>query len=212
MSACLQSPMRRPDRLAPPPMSLPRGPRVHEAASPQRAEVEDFIRAIYRSRHGAEVMQFAPVLVSQHGADGALIAAAGYRCAEAGPLFLERYLELPIEDCLQQAGAAPPARRRIVEVGHLAGARAGAGRSLILALGPYLAEKGFEWVVSTLTQELRHLFLRLGIAPLALGVADPALLGDEAAAWGSYYDHAPVVLAGQLDVALQALARRGGRA
>jgi hypothetical protein len=39
-------------------------------------------------------------------------------------------------------------------------------------------------------------------------VADPAVLGAEAVQWGSYYDHRPLVLAGQLDVALQALARR----
>jgi hypothetical protein len=63
-------------------------------------------------------------------------------------------------------------------------------------------------VVGTLTEELRHLFVRLGIAPLALGVADPALLGAEAVHWGTYYDHRPLVLAGQLDVALQALSRR----
>jgi hypothetical protein len=65
-----------------------------------------------------------------------------------------------------------------------------------------------EWVVSTLTQELQHLFVRLGIAPLALGMADPALLGADAADWGSYYDHRPVVVAGRLDLSLRALARR----
>ncbi len=86
--------------------------------------------------------------------------------------------------------------------------RAGEGRRLILLLGPHLAGQGFEWVVSTLTQELRNLFVRMGVAPLALGVADPAVLGDEAAQWGSYYDHRPLVLAGRLDAALQMLARR----
>jgi hypothetical protein len=174
--------------------------------------VEDFIRGIYRASHGAEVGGFAPVLVSLHEADGSMSAAAGYRSAQDGALFLDRYLQVPIEASLQRAGSLAPARRHIVEVGHLAGRRAGAGRRLILALGPHLAAAGYLWVVSTLTQELRHLFLRLGIAPLALGVADPALLGEEAASWGSYYDHAPVVLAGQLDLALQALARRGARA
>jgi hypothetical protein len=75
-------------------------------------------------------------------------------------------------------------------------------------LGPHLAAQGFQWVVSTLTEELRHLFVRLGVAPLALGVADPAALGDGAAGWGRYYNHRPVVLAGQLELALQRLARR----
>jgi hypothetical protein len=101
-----------------------------------------------------------------------------------------------------------PQRSAIVEVGHLAASKAGEGRRLILLLGPHLAAEGFQWVVSTLTEELRNLFVRLGIVPLALGVADPAVLGAQAADWGSYYDHRPLVLAGRIDLALQGLARR----
>ena len=54
--------------------------------------------------------------------------------------------------------------------------------------------------------------LRMGVTPLALGVADPAVLGAQAGRWGSYYEHRPLVLAGRLDVALQVLARRGVKA
>lgn len=169
---------------------------------PQRAEVEDFIRGVYAERFGARVQQFAPQLVALQDETG-LLAAAGFRPASQGPLFLERYLDAPVEQLLPQ-----PDRQGVVEVGHLAASRAGEGRRLILMLGPVLAAQGFRWVVSTLTEELRHLFLRLGVAPLALGVADPSRLGGEAEAWGTYYDHQPVVLAGSLDAALQALARR----
>jgi hypothetical protein len=31
-----------------------------------------------------------------------------------------------------------------------------------------------------------------------LGRADPAMLGDGAADWGSYYEHAPLVMAGEI--------------
>jgi hypothetical protein len=182
---------------APTPLAL------YGPATPGRDEVERFVAGIYRERFGADVRGFAPVLVARRDAAGTLVAAAGYRPAETGPLFLERYLDAPVDVAL----GAP--RARIVEVGHLAAARAGEGRKLILQMGPYLTGRGFHWVVSTLTEELRHLFLRLGIAPLALGVADPATLGDEAARWGRYYDHRPVVLAGAIEPALQALARRG---
>ena len=169
---------------------------------PQRAEVEAFIRDVYAERFGAALQHFAPCLVALQD-DTGLLAAAGFRPADSGPLFLERYLDAPVEQLLPQ-----PSRREVGEVGHLAAGRAGEGRRLILMLGPLLAAQGFRWVVSTLTEELRHLFLRLGVAPLALGVADPARLGAEAAAWGRYYAHHPVVLAGSLDAALQALARR----
>lgn len=180
--------------------------RVHAPHDPSRVAVENFVRAIYRERYGADVRRFAPILVSLHDEHGALVAAVGYRPADRGPLFLERYLNGPVETLLGP-GAAPP-RSNIVEVGHLAAGRAGEGRRLILLLGPHLAVQGFQWVVGTLTEELRQLFVRLGIAPLQLGVADPAALGDEAATWGSYYDHRPLVLAGELGAALPLLARR----
>jgi Thermostable hemolysin len=186
--------------------------RLHRAGSPGRAEVEFFIGAVYRERYGAELRHFAPLLVSLHDEQGNCVAAAGYRAADAGPLFLEGYLAAPVETLLPAHPGRRARRERIVEVGHLAAVRAGEGRRLILLLGPHLAGQGFEWVVSTLTQELRNLFVRMGVVPLALGVADPAALGDQVAQWGSYYEHRPLVLAGRLDAALQMLARRGAAA
>jgi hypothetical protein len=181
---------------------------VIDRRHPDRAAVESFIQAIYAACYGAHVRDFMPTLVALHDDDGQLMAAAGYRGAGEHALFLERYLDRPVELMLAGDQATAPARERIVEVGHLAAARAGQGRRLILQLGPHLAGQGFDWVVSTLTQELRHLFLRLGIVPVPLGLADPALLGAEAAAWGSYYAHHPLVLAGPIAPALQALAQR----
>lgn len=176
---------------------------------PRRESVERFIHRVYATHYGADVRHFAPLLVAQCNVEGEFVAAAGYRPAGAEPLFLERYLGAPVQALLGGKAPQQPRRERIVEVGHLAADRPGEGRRLILRLGPHLAAQGFQWVVSTLTEELRQLFVRLGIAPLALGVADPAVLGADAAAWGSYYDHRPVVLAGQIELALQALSRRG---
>lgn len=173
-----------------------------------RAGLEAFIRAVYREHYGAEVRSFAPTLVGLRDEDGTLVAAAGYRAADPGPLFLERYLFAPVQSLLAAGGAHAPDRARIVEVGHLASVRPGAGRRLFAPLALHLAALGFDWVVGTLTEELRMLFARLGIEPTALGVADPSLLGAEAAAWGCYYDHRPMVLAGRIGPALQTLAAR----
>jgi len=177
-----------------------------DTQDPRRAEVEAFIGGVYAERYGATLRTFAPMLVARYDERG-LVAAAGFRAAADGPLFLERYLDAPVEQLLSPT-ALP--RSGIVEVGHLVARQAGEGRRLILLLGPLLAAQGYRWVVSTLTDELRLLFVRLGVAPLALGVADPERLGDAAADWGSYYEHHPVVLAGSLEAALQALARRQG--
>ncbi|MBX3608024.1 MAG: thermostable hemolysin [Piscinibacter sp.] len=175
---------------------------------PRRAEVEAFIRAVYAERFGAVLRHFAPQLVALRAPGGRLVAAAGYRSADAAPLFLERYLERPVESALGTHAGGLPSRAEIVEVGHLAASQAGEGRRLILALGPHLAAQGYQWVVSTLTEELRQLFVRIGVTPLALGVADARVLGAEAADWGDYYAHRPVVLAGHLPLALRRLARR----
>ena len=181
--------------------------RVHPVGDPHRADVEAFIHRTYAQRYGADVQQFAPTLVSLHDEAG-VIAAAGYRSAGDGALFLERYFDVPIESLLANPTEVPPARDRIVEIGHLSAARAGEGRRLIQLLACHLQSQPVDWVVSTMTSGLRHMFLRLGITPLALGLADPEVLGDEAAQWGSYYEHHPVVLAGRLHQALGQLARR----
>ena len=184
--------------------------RLHRAGDAGRVEAEAFVRKIYRQRYGAEVREFAPRLLVLHDDDGSPIAAAGYRSAGAGPLFLERYLDAPVERLLNGESAPPPSRHRVVEVGHLAGSVAGAGRRLMALLGAHLAAEGYEWVVGTLTEELRHLFERAGVEARVLGRADPARLGAAAAGWGSYYEHRPLVLAGRLEPALHRLARRAG--
>lgn len=182
--------------------------RSHPPGSPGREEVEEFVRRVYARRYGARIASFAPILVSLQDEAGTTIAAAGYRGAQGGPLFLERYLSQPIEAELATHAARAPSRREIVEIGHLTAERAGGGRQLMVLIGPHLAQQRFRWVVGTLTRELRHLLVRMGITPLALGAADPASLGEEAADWGSYYAHQPLVLAGELQPALRRLARR----
>ena len=183
--------------------------RLHLPQDSGRAEVEDFIRGVYRRHYGASIRAFTPVLVSLADAGGEIVAAAGYRSAAAGPLYLERYLREPIEEELAWHAGRTITRREVAEVGHLASRLPGAGRRLMLLLGPHLAQQRFRWAVATLTQELRQMIGRLGIAPLALAAADPAALGEEAVFWGSYYEHAPLVLAGEIQPALRRLARRG---
>lgn len=166
--------------------------------------MEALIRNVYDRRYGARPPAFTPVLASLSGTHG-VVAAAGYRAARDEPLFLERYLGRPIEDCLPQTGGEHVPRAQIVEVGHLAATRAGEGRRLIHCLTQHLVDEGYTWVVSTVTRELRALFLRLGITPLALGAADPRKLGDERHHWGRYYEHEPVILAGHLPQAISRL-------
>lgn len=171
--------------------------RFHRPGDPGREEVERFVSSRFERRYGARVPSWAPVLASL--ADGELtVAAAGWRDADDG-LYLERYLDEPVERCIGRiAGIEPPARGGVVEIGHLAAARVGDGRRLFLRLAALLAQRGYRWVVSTATPGVRTGFSRIGVRMIELGPARAERAGPDAAAWGRYYDEGPVVVAGEL--------------
>lgn len=175
----------------------------------RRAETESFISEVFSRNYGARVASFAPQLVLLER-NGLIAAAAGWRGADSGPLYLERYLDGPIEGLVSRLAGYPVARDRIVEVGNLAAGALGGGASMILAMAAHLDTLGYEWVVFTATHELIGIFNRMSLPPLALAPADPSRLGDDAADWGSYYQTRPVVVAGRIRLAQERLSRHGG--
>lgn len=193
---------------------MPAGPGAgvsfHPHQHPGRPEVERFISAVYQSAFDAEPSAFAPTLVALRDDAGRVIAAAGFRPASDGALFLEHYLSQPAERLITPGAARSPSRADLVEVGHLCAAQAGAGRSLAVWLAMHLERAGFLWVLATLTLELRHLFLRMGVAARVLNPARPESIGAEAARWGRYYEHQPLVLAASLEQVGRTLRSRGG--
>ncbi len=187
--------------------------RVIGLDSPRRDEAEAFIRTIYARHHDARVACFAPDLFllerTKHNANtGEIVAAAGWRCAAKGPLFLETYLDHPVHVHIGGLAGQPVARERIVEVGNLASASPGGGARMILALARHLDNLGYEWVVFTATRELIAIFTKLGLPPLALSIADPARLGPAARDWGRYYDSKPVVVAGRIRLAAERMRKQ----
>lgn len=168
------------------------------ASTAQRRALEHFIAARFQRAYGATPTQFLPNLLGLPDAAGGWQAAVGYADAAAGQLFLEQYLDAPVEQVLGQALRRRLPRGRIVEVGNFAAARAGVARRIIPALAARLRDLGFEFAVFTATRELRNAFLRLKLWPLVLAPADPARLRAGAAAWGSYYAHAPKVMGGRI--------------
>lgn len=183
------------------------GPQISHAiaGAPRRAEAEAFIRGIFQTHYGADVPGFAPNLMLLER-DQQLVAAAGWRCAGDEQLMLEAYLDAPVENLISHLAGQPVARRSIVEVGNLAAAQTGSSVDVILNLARHLDQLGYEWVVFTATSSLIRIFGRLGLHPLALAPADPARLGEQARAWGTYYETNPVVVAGRIRRALDKVA------
>jgi hypothetical protein len=180
-------------RRGPVPLEL-----VH-AGDQDRAALEAFIRAVFARVYGARVSQFMPRLIGLRGAKGRLVAALGMRTGASGPLFLEQYLEGPVERLLEAQAGSAVTRAGIIELGNLAAEHPGSARGLIMNLALCLHQAGFAWVVFTITPSLVNSFRRLGLELICLGPARPDRLAPEAQAeWGSYYTTGPMVYAAHI--------------
>ena len=198
--SAISTTMTRPAAPRPP---LPRLEPMHRT-HPQRAGFEAFIAARFGRAYGARLTHFLPHLLGVRDALERWQAAAGYAAAGVQELFLEQYLDAPIEEALGRALGRPIARNDVVEVGNLAAVSAGMARALIPLLARHLHRMGYRWVAFTATRPLRTSFQRLGLRPLALAAADPARLPDGGVSWGSYYAQDPVVMAGRIALGLRA--------
>jgi len=167
-------------------------------APAQRAALEHFIAERFRKAYDAQVGHFCAHLLGLRDAAGAWQAAAGYTPAAAGALFLEHYLERPVEVVLGVALGRHVPREHIVEVGNLASAARGFGGRFLPALRRHLVERGFAWAVFTATREVRGILQHFAFDARALAPAAASRLPDGGAGWGTYYAHEPSVMAGCL--------------
>ncbi len=173
------------------------------AGAPSRSGFERLIRSCYAVAHGAELLEFMPNLLGCIEEDDQPLAVLGYQSAAAGPLFLEQYLDAPVDQMLLGRGetvnsVARLDRHRIVEVGNFASRDRAATMELLQQLPDFLAREGFEWLVFTGTPRVCALVASFGAPLLDLGRADPARLKTGAAHWGRYYESTPRIMAGWL--------------
>jgi len=149
---------------------------VHTAISGRdakdRAELEGFVHDIFARAYGADVREFMP--------------------------FLERYLNQPVEQMIAEKSGQAVARQDIVEIGNLAVAHPETSRSLLASISLYLHGTNTAWGVFTGIPSLRNSLSKLNMLLLPLGIASLSHLPQhEHAAWGTYYDEKPHVMAVQ---------------
>ena len=87
----------------------------------ERAELEAFVRAAFGRKHAAQVHSFMPTLLGFRDAVGQLKGVIGLRAAADERLFLEQYLDVPVEQAIAAAVGREIPRWQVVEVGNLAG-------------------------------------------------------------------------------------------
>ncbi|MEH6625825.1 MAG: thermostable hemolysin [Motiliproteus sp.] len=172
-----------------------------------RSLVEAFVQQRFHEDYQADIHSFAEnmiVLANRHNQPNAVI---GYQNAARGPLFLEQYLDNPIEVELQKLGCPGVQRQQILEVGNLASNNAGSTRRLILSLISYFYQQGYRWLVLTATPPVLNSFHKLGVGLelMPIAAASATRLHTQRDNWGSYYDNHPQVVAGQFGNGLELL-------
>lgn len=186
------------------PQPAPRRPRLrlpaggsafelHNRHSARRPQLEAYIATVFADVYGAAVTQFAPLLL-ELGCESRIAGVAGIRLAGAEPLFLEVYLDRPVEAEVSALTGAPVSRHQIVEIANLAAMRSGACQLINLMLALVLRDAGLRYACFAGTSLLGRIVRKQQFAVQSLGTADPARLGPRADDWGTYYDTAPDVL------------------
>lgn len=169
---------------------------ILDANAKDRAEVESFIAHVFADAYGAKIQHFMPQLVALRDENNTLVAAFGLRQAHVAPLFLEQYLDVPVEILLSNRLGKYYGREHITEIGNLAVENPRNAGVLIASVINYSLISGVEWCVCTAHHTLQNALIKGGREVIALQVADKNRLpASELENWGSYYQNAPQVVA-----------------
>lgn len=170
---------------------------VAEHGSPMRSSLEARVRSGFGQHFNACIEGFMPDLAVYEHATGAS-GVIGIRSAAEERLFLESYLDMPIEKIIQLTSGHSADRDEIVEVGQFVVDDRDIVADFFRDLVPFLQSQGFKWVCFTGTNRIRALLARIGFAGYPVTQAAKTRVYDEKNQWGSYYEHEPVVIIGKL--------------
>jgi hypothetical protein len=168
--------------------------------SPERPAVEQSITQKFERAYGAHLTHFLPDLLKL-SVSGELGAVAGVRSAHGSRLFLEQYLDQPVEQAVAGAFMTPVDRDKIVEIGNLAANAPRLAYSLFAVLATVLSHAGYRWVVCTATPQVASMLTRMGFSAQNICRADPSQLEAGSSGWGEYYASRPRVIAGDVQLA-----------
>lgn len=170
----------------------------------ESSEIEHFVRECYWERHQADIREFMPAFLTLRS-NGNLVGVLGFRPAEQARLFLEAYLDGPIEKILAQRIGIEPERSTIVEVGNLVSNSPGGARWLISSSTALFMGMGLRWAVLTATPALLNSFRKLRVPFAPVAPASKERIDDADKYWGSYYDEQPFVVASDISAAFHTL-------
>ena len=161
--------------------------------SSERTYLESRIRSGFGTHFGACIEGFMPrfaLYKTLLGSSGVI----GVRGADEDRLFLERYLNQPVEQTISEAAGLKVSRERIAEVGQFVTDDREVVAPFFRDLVPFLKSEGYDWVCFTGTRRIRAILDRVGFHGLPIAAAEKSRVADDCNDWGNYYDHQPVVI------------------
>ena len=87
-------------RIVPYPAVIPYRIELQDPDDAGRQALESFVHSTFKRVYGADVRHFLPRLMSLTNRQDELIAAVGFHAAQNDTLFLEQYLDKPIEEAM----------------------------------------------------------------------------------------------------------------
>lgn len=165
-------------------------------AHADRAEVEAFIAEVFYRAYGAKVNNFMPKLIALRDDNYQLMAAFGMREAGVSPLFLEQYVDDPIETVIEKSLGLNIQRADITEIGNLAVVNPRNAGILISHVIEHSINAGVQFCVATAHHTLQNGLIKGGCDVFPIHAVDVKRLpAAEQADWGSYYDNQPQIIA-----------------
>lgn len=183
--------------------------RLWGPSAPDRQMIEDFIALAYEQEFDASIEVNYPILIGLCDSAGQIRAGVGMRMASCENLFLEQYLDLPVEITLGQNLPHQVERNVIVELGSFASTGLNMSLYLLAAAAAYLATRGYEFGLVTATDKMNRLFKMFDFHTQVICRAQKHDLLDQAMNWGTYYSHNPRVIAGSIQQCLAAVLESG---
>lgn len=169
---------------------------IADMDAPDRKELEEYVYKVFRKAHSASIKHYLPHLMGLRDEANKLLAVCGLRHASEGRLFLEHYLDSPVEQILRDKTGELVDRNDIVEIGNLAVGDPAHVRSLLASISLYLHGTDTRWAVFTGLATLKNSLLKLNMQVHVLHEASILRLPEtERADWGSYYAEGPHVMA-----------------
>ncbi len=135
------------------------------AGSPERPELEAFVREAFWRKHDASVATFMPTLLSFRDGTGDLRGVIGVRGAARTSAVSRAVPAATGRVAIAAAAGRPVQRGQVVEVGNLAGRNCRAAMRMVASLPTYLLSRDYQWIVFTATSAVRGILESFG-APL----------------------------------------------